>query len=55
MRAAREVSEGAQDVSRATHESSAAAAQMELASSDLMRLGEQLRERVEGFLGEIRG
>lgn len=55
VRAAREVSEGAQDVSRATQESSAAAVQMELASSDLMRLGEQLRERVEGFLGEIRG
>jgi methyl-accepting chemotaxis protein len=55
VRAAREVSEGAQDVSRATQESSAAAVQMERASSDLTRLGEQLRERVEGFLSEIRG
>jgi methyl-accepting chemotaxis protein len=55
VRAAREVSEGAHDVTRATQESSAAAVQMELASSDLQRLGEQLRERVDGFLGEIRG
>ncbi|MFO0624589.1 MAG: methyl-accepting chemotaxis protein [Polyangiales bacterium] len=55
VRAAREVSEGAQDVTHATQESSAAAAQMERASSDLLRLGEQLRERVERFLDEIRG
>jgi methyl-accepting chemotaxis protein len=55
VRAAREVSEGAQDVTHATQESSAAAVQMERASSVLLRLGEQLRERVEGFLGEIRG